>query len=117
MFGGDVVGDIFLNKQYSVGSHSSSLEVGFKGWDAGKTQRYDREFYNGAGGQKASDFLSNFKDNNYYFGNYNYGPVTDFKKVLAAVQGGGTSPSTQYNLQNAFDIGEPILAAYALNTI
>jgi len=91
--------------------------VGFKGWDAAKTQRYDREFYNAASGQIASDFLSNFHDNNYYLGNYTYGPVTDFKKILAAVQGGGTSPSTQYNLQNAFDIGERIWAGYAMNTI
>lgn len=30
--------------------------VGFKGRDACKTQRYDREFYNGADGQIASDF-------------------------------------------------------------
>ena len=117
IFERDVVGDISLNKQYSVGSHSSSFEVGFKGWDAAKTQRYDREFYNAAGGQNASDFLSNFKDNNYYLGNYTYGPVTDFKKILAAVQAGGTSPSTQYNLQNAFDIGERIWAGYAMNTI
>jgi TonB-dependent receptor len=117
LFERDVVGDIALNKQYSLGSHSSSFEVGFKGWDAAKTQRYDREFYNSAGGQIASDFLSNFHDNNYYLGNYIYGPVTDFKKILAAVQGGGTSPSTQYNLQNAFDIGERIWAGYAMNTI
>jgi TonB-dependent receptor len=117
IFERDVVGDISLNKQYSVGSHSSSFEVGFKGWDAAKTQRYDREFYNGANGQPARDFLSTFKDNNFYFGNYIYGPVTDFKKVLAAVQAAGTSPATQYNLQNAFDIGERIWAAYAMNTI
>jgi len=37
------VGDISIVKQYSVGSHFSSLEVGFKGWDANKTQRFDRE--------------------------------------------------------------------------
>ena len=117
IFERDVVGDISLNKQYSVGSHSSSFEVGFKGWDAGKTQRYDREFYNGANGQQASNFLSNFRDNHYYLGNYTYGPVTDFKKVLAAVQAAGTSPSTQYNLQNAFNIGERIWAGYAMNTI
>jgi TonB-dependent receptor len=117
IFERDVVGDVSLNKQYSVGSHYSSFEVGFKGWDAGKTQRYDREFYNGAAGQQASNFPSTFKDNNFYFGNYTWGPVTDFRKVLAAVQSAGTSPSTQYNLQNAFNIGERIWAGYAMNTI
>ena len=33
------MGDISLNKQYSVGSHSSSFEVGLKGWDAAKVEQ------------------------------------------------------------------------------
>jgi TonB-dependent receptor len=33
------------------------------------------------------------------------------------VQGGGTSPDLQNNLQNAFNIGERIWAGYAMNTI
>lgn len=117
IFERDVVGDISLNKQYSVGSHYSSFEVGVKGWDAQKTQRYDREFYNTAGGQPMTQFLSNFKDNRYYMGVYTYGPVPKFSEVLAAVQGGGTSPDAQNNLQNAFNIGERIWAGYAMNTI
>ena len=117
IFERDVVGDIALNKQYSLSSHFSSFEVGFKGWDAAKTQRYDREFYNAAGGQVASNFLSSYTNKNYYLGDYTYGPVTSFSKVLAAVQSGGTSASTQYNLQNAFNIGERIWAGYAMNTI
>jgi hypothetical protein len=111
-----VVGDISLNKQYSVGSHYSSFEVGFKGWDARKTQRYDRETFN-LSGPPMSQFLSSFQDNNYYFGNYTYGPVTDFQKILAAVQPGGTTPNAVYNLRNAFDISERIWAGYAMNTI
>ncbi len=117
IFERDVVGDISVNKQYSIGSHSSSFEIGMKGWDAQKTQRYDREFYNAAGGQPMTDFLSTFTDRNYYLGNYTYGPVTDFRKILAAVQSGGTSPDLQNNLQNAFNIGERIWAGYAMNTI
>jgi TonB-dependent receptor len=117
IFERDVVGDISLNKQYSVGSHYSSFEVGVKGWDAQKTQRYDREFYNAAGGQPMTQFLSDFKDNRYYMGVYTYGPVPRFSGVLAAVQSGGTSPDLQNNLQNAFNIGERIWAGYAMNTI
>jgi TonB-dependent receptor len=117
IFERDAVGDISLNKQYSVGSHSSSIEVGFKGWDARKTQLFDRENFNSAGGQPMTDFLSNFKDNNYYFRNFTYGPVTNFGKVLAALQPGGTSPNLIYNLQNDFDMSERIWAGYAMNTI
>jgi TonB-dependent receptor len=116
IFERDAVGDIALTKQYSVGSHYSSIEVGFKGWDARKTQLLDRENFSPAG-QPMTQFLSNFKDNNYYFGNYTYGPVTDFTKVLAALQPGGTSPNLPYNLQNDFDISERIWAGYAMNTI
>jgi TonB-dependent receptor len=117
VFERDVVGDISLNKQYSVGSHYSSFEVGFKGWDATKTSRFDRENFNSGSGLPMTQFLSNFRDNNYYFGQITYGPVTDFKKILAAVQGGGTSPNIPYNLRNSFDIGERIWAGYAMNTI
>ena len=117
IFERDVVGDISLNKQYSVGSHYSSFEVGFKGWDATKTSRYDRENFKAAGGQAMTQFLSNFRDNNYYFGNFNYGPVTDYKKILAALQGGGTTPNVPYNLRNSFNIGERMWAGYVMDTI
>ena len=117
IFERDAVGDISLSKQYSVGSHFSTFEVGFKGWDARKTAIYDREDYNSAGGQPMNQFLSSFHDNNYYFGNYSFGPVTQFSKILAALQPGGTTPELTYNLQNDFDISERIWAGYAMNTI
>jgi TonB-dependent receptor len=117
IFERDAVGDISLNKQYSVGSHFSSFEVGFKGWDARKTERYDREDYNQASGVPMTQVLSSFTDHNYYFGNYQYGPVTDFNKIVATIQGGGTTPSLPYNLQNSFAISERIWAGYAMNTI
>jgi TonB-dependent receptor len=117
IFERDVVGDISLNKQYSIASHYSSFEIGFKGWDAAKTSRFDRENFNAAGGQPMTQFLSSFRDNNYYFGNFTYGPVTDYNKILAAVQGGGTTPNIPYNLRNSFNIGERIWAGYAMDTI
>jgi TonB-dependent receptor len=117
IFERDVVGDISLNKQYSVGSHYSSFEVGFKGWDAAKTSRYDRENFNGAFGHPMTEFLSSFRDNNYYFKNFTYGPVTDFKKILAALQVNGTFPNSVYNLRNSYNIGERIWAGYVMNTI
>jgi TonB-dependent receptor len=119
IFERDVVGDISLNKQYSVASHYSSFEVGFKGWDAAKTSRFDREnFSSPANPLLMSDVLSNFKDHNYYFGNFPYGPVTEYKKILPIVlQAGPTSPLTPYNLRNSFNIGERVWAGYVMNTI
>lgn len=113
----DWVGDISLNKQYSLAGHFSSFEIGFKGWDAHKTSRFDREDFNAAGGQLMSQFLSNFHDSNYYFGNFAYGPVTSFSKILAAAAGGGTTPNLLYNLSNSFDIGERIWAGYTMHTV
>ena len=119
IFERDVVGDISLNKQYSVASHYSSFEMGFKGWDATKTSRYDREnFTSPTNPLLMSDVLSNFRDNNYYFGNVTYGPVTDYKKILPLVlQSGPTSPNIPYNLRNSYNIGERIWAGYAMDTI
>jgi TonB-dependent receptor len=114
----DVVGDISLSKQYSVGGHFSTFEVGFKGWDARKTDLTDREnFKNGSIGLPMSQFLSTYRDHNYYFGNFTYGPVTQYTKILSAIQGGGTTPNVIHNLQNDFDITERIWAGYAMNTI
>jgi TonB-dependent receptor len=118
IFERDVVGDASLVKSYNAGSHYGSLEIGFKGWDARKTQRIDREDYNlPASPLLMSQFLNNFRTSNYYFGEYTYGPVTSFQKILAAVAPGGTTPNDAYNLQNAFDISERIWAGYVMNTI
>ncbi len=117
IFERDAVGDIALIKTYSLGSHFSTFEAGFKGWDARKTSVNDRENYNAAGGQPMSAFLSPFTDNNYYFNEYHFGPTVQFSKILSALAPGGTSPDVVYNLQNGFDISERIWAGYAMNTI
>ncbi len=117
IFERDAVGDVSLSKQYSVASHFSTFEVGFKGWDARKTALFDRENYNAAGGQLMSQYLGSFRDNNYYFGNYTYGPTTQFSKMVDALLPGGISPNVVYNLQNDFDISERIWAGYAMNTV
>lgn len=117
IFERDAVGDIAVIKTYSLGSHSSTFEMGFKGWDARKTAVYDRENFNGVTGQSMDQFLSSFTDNNYYFKNYSYGPVVQFSKIVSALQPGGISPNVVYNLQNDFDISERIWAGYAMNTI
>ena len=126
----DVVGDVTLNKQYRIGSNPSSFEIGIKGWDARKTQLFnDQEF--GPAGPTMDQFLSSFHDNNYYFNQYKYGPVTSFTKVLALYNsnpnafpgafttagGQTTSQDLIGNLSNDFDITERIWAGYAMDSI
>src|SRR5579864_5499636 len=61
IFERDIVGDISLARQYSVGGHSSTIEVGFKGWDARKTSLVDRENFNGVNNQPLNAFLSSYR--------------------------------------------------------
>jgi TonB-dependent receptor len=117
IFERDLVGDISLSKQYTVASHFSTFEVGFKGWDAHKTSLLDRENFNAAGGQPMTAFLKNYSDSNYYFKQLTFGPITQYTKVAAALAPGGFSPNLANNIPNDWDIGERIWAGYAMNTI
>ncbi len=116
IFERDVVGDISLSRQYSLGGHFSTFEVGFKGWDASKTSVVDRENFT-INGQPMTQFLGNYRDNNYYFHQLTYGPTTSFTKIQAALAPGGTSPDLGTNIPNDWDISERIWAGYAMNTI
>src|SRR6201993_3885820 len=98
IFERDAVGDISLSKQYSIGGHFSTFEIGFKGWDARKSSLVDRENFNTAGGQPMTDFLGSFRDNNYYFKQYAFGPVVSYPKILAAITPDGFSPDLPTNL-------------------
>ena len=117
IFERDVVGDLSLSRQYHIGNHFSTFELGFKGWDASKTSVIDRELFNNANGQPMSQFLGGYLDHNYYFHQYSYGPTTEFTKILAAIAPGGTTPDLGNNIPSDFDISERIWAGYAMNTI
>lgn len=118
IFERDAVGDISLSKQYSVGGHFSTFEVGFKGWDARKTSVIDRvDFNTPFGSLPMTPFLGTFRDNNYYFKNYTFGPVVSYPKILAAVTPDGFTPNLANNLPNDWDISERIWAGYVMNSI
>ena len=117
----DVVGSASIAKQYSLGSHFSTFEMGLKIGDARKTQSYNDSSFSPNGTVLMDSFLNPFKNNNYYFGNFNYGPVTNYNTILAyynanpgAFTGG---PNLAANLSNDFDISERIYAGYAMNTV
>ncbi len=117
IFERDIVGDLSLSRQYSLAGHFSTFEIGFKGWDASKTSVVDREDFNDSTLYPMSQFLGNFRDNNYYFGQLQYGPVVSYKKILAAIAPAGTSPDQLTNLSNDWDISERIWAGYVMDTI
>ena len=117
----DVVGDVSLNKPYSMHSHYGSFELGFKGWDARKTQLFDESSFSPNNAVLMNQFLRNFSNHDYYFGRYTAGPITDYNKILAFFNNnagafsGGFEPDRSF--PNDFDINERIWAGYAMNTI
>jgi TonB-dependent receptor len=130
LFERDAVGDISLSKPYKLAGHFSTFEIGFKGWDARKTSLANRQSYNALTGLSdpnamcasnnpcaMSDFLGSYRDNNYYFGQYQFGPTTQFSKINAALLPAGLTPEATYNLPNDWDISERIWAGYAMDTI
>lgn len=117
----DVVGSADLTRDYSTGSHYGAFQVGMKVWDGHKSQIFDEQSFSPAGNVLMSQFLTPFSNSNYYFGNYTYGPVTSFSKILNFFNAnpgaftGGFDPTS--NFPNDFTIGERIYAGYAMNTI
>jgi len=117
IFERDVVGDISLSKPYKLAGHFSTFEIGFKGWDARKTSLIDREDFNTPGGQPMTQFTTNFHDNNYYFGEYKFGPVVSYNKIFSAIAPAGFTFNAANNLPNDWDESERIWAGYAMDTI
>jgi TonB-dependent receptor len=117
----DVVGDVALDKPYSLHSHYGSFDLGFKAWDARKTQLYDESFFSPNNNVPMSQFLRNFSNHNYYFGRYTAGPITNYNQILAYFNNnpgaftGGFEPGRSF--PNDFDISERIWAGYVMNTI
>ena len=121
IFERDVLGDVSLNKPYSLGSHYASFEIGFKAWDARKTELDNEQSFSPSQNLAMSSFLGSFVNHNYYFGRYAFGPTTDFNKIVAFFNAnpnqftGGFNPVR--SLPNDFDLSERIYAGYLMNTI
>jgi TonB-dependent receptor len=135
-------------RNYHLGSHFSTFEVGVKVRNAHKGQdayspAYDQNVYqnnnngnipptcagpNLSGCSPAmTPFLTGLSSPNYYFGAYQYGPVTDFNKITGALPGLLSQPipsltldqeATQFTSDSGnFDLTERVSAAYAMDTI
>ena len=121
VFERDAVGELNFARRYTRGEKYGTFEAGFKVRDVIKGQLYNQSSFSADAGPTMSSFLSSFRDPNYYFGRYTFGPVTQMTKVLAyynantgAFTGG---PDTVTNLQNDFHINERVYAGYGMNTI
>ena len=118
-------------RNYHIGSHFSTFEFGVKERNAHKGQdayspQYDQNsLANPPLGPTMTQYLSGFTNPHYYFGAYNFGPVTDFGKITrdinTLVSQGVLSldeAATHLNSDASnYNLTERVSAAYAMNTI
>ncbi|HEY6328550.1 MAG TPA: TonB-dependent receptor, partial [Blastocatellia bacterium] len=127
-------GTVSFAKNYHLGSHTSTFETGFYIRNAHKfDDSYEIDYcpISTAPAVFASQFLSGFKNSNYYNGHYPYGPGISWEKVQAyfkANQGLFSSnpndpvnpcPQTapQFGNNNNFDLVERVTAGYVMDSI
>ena len=102
---------------YSIGTHSSTLEVGGRFRNEHKFENQNTQnFATNAGGEDPTlamtNFLNDFSDPNYYSGAYKFGPAVDYHKVLIF----GAQHLKSQIIGNSFNQLEMVSAGYAMNT-
>jgi outer membrane receptor protein involved in Fe transport len=126
-------GAISYARDYHLGSHFSTFELGFKVRNAHKGQNaysptYDQTFIANPSNPPVSlmtSYLSGFTNPHYYFGAYPLGPVTNYNTIAGnlnnAISQGVLAldqPATAFGSDASnFDLTERVSAGYAMNTI
>ena len=110
-----------IGKRYHIGSHLSTIEIGGKFRNAHKFDDSYSPVYDPNGSLSMVPFLSPFTDKNYYSGNYQFGPVTEWSKVINYLNANPSAftvqPGTVGPNAGNFDLVEKVSAGYAMNTI
>jgi TonB-dependent receptor len=130
-------GAFSMGRNYSLGSHTSTFEFGFRVRNGHKGQDAYSPVYDEPGANcfdaqgnvvpicQMTSYLSGFKNPNYFYNVYPLGPVTNYNSIVNnlgnLVQGGYNSldePATVFgSVASNFDLTERISAAYAMNTV
>ena len=120
----DVTGSFSVIHQYNIGTHYGSFEAGSKVRDSRKSQLDNQHFFDADDTLPLSSVLGTFRDPNYYFGKYQFGPISDWNKILTLVNanlGSTITPNTNKDLlrsiPNDYITSERVSAGYAMNTI
>ncbi len=115
-------GSISAAKNYHIGSHTSTFELGFYIRNGHKFDNsYEVDYTaNDVTAIPATMFLTNFHNSNYYNGHYPYGPGVSWEAAnayLAGNPGQFTVASSQGGNSNNFDLVERVSAGYLRNTV
>lgn len=110
-----------VGKRYTIGSHVSTIEVGGKFRNAHKFDDSYTPVYDPNGTLSMVPFIGRFTDSNYYSGNYQLGPTTDWSKVINYLNANPSAftlqPGTVGPNPGNFDLVEKVSAGYVMNTI
>jgi len=108
-------------KQYHIGSHLSTIEIGGKFRNAHKFDNSYTPTYSPNDSVPMTEFLSNFTDSGYYMNNYKFGPATDWSKIThylnANLAGFSLDPTSVGPNPGNFDLVEQVSAGYVMDTI
>jgi len=119
----NLLGSVDVAKNYHIGSHYATFEFGGKVRNAHKFDDSWEDQFNPNGTLLMTQFLSNFTNPHYYFGDYQQGPVTDWPSITSFVNHNGSQFSIAesgqpYGGNNVnFDMVERVSAGYAMNTV
>ncbi len=110
-----------IGKRYHIGSHLSTIEIGGKFRNAHKFDDSYTPTYAPNGSLPMTMFLGTFRDNNYYSGNYPFGPTTSWSKLINNLNGNPSDytlqPGTTGPNAGNFDLVEKVSAGYVMDTI
>ncbi len=127
----NLAGAISYAQNYHLGKHNSTFEFGFKVRNDHKGQNAYSPIYdnltiaNPLPTPPMTQYLSGFTNPNYYFNDYQFGPVVTYSSITASLpslvsQGIFTLDSGATHLgsdASNFELTERISAAYVMNTI
>ena len=112
-----------IGKTYHLGSHLSTIEIGGKFRNAHKFDNSYSPTWAPNGSLPLTMFVGSFADNNYYSGNYKFGPPasTSWSKLVNNLNGDPSGytlqPGTTGPNAGNFDLVEKVSAGYVMDTI
>jgi len=125
----DVTGSISVSRQYALGSHLGTWEMGFKVRDARKTSNFHEPIFvttvPGASLAPLTSVVGSTANPNpgYYFGNYRLLPLSNFDRILSFFNANRSLFTEATDFEhlisdpNDYTTSERVVAGYIQNTI
>ncbi len=110
-----------IGKNYHLGSHLSTIEIGGKFRNAHKFDDSYAPTYTPNVSLPMSQFLGTFTNDNYYSNNYPFGPTTNWNKLANYLKANPSQftvdPTTVGVNPGNFDLVEKVSAGYVMDTV